>query len=163
MDEARVAVVGACAIITTMTLLSGPLVGAVDLTYPRESDHGIGNGSAAIASIDLPNRAALRTGSYGAEAYYISLQPAVVTIDSVEGRPILSYKLKIDELSYSRETVHFLSASNQGAMEISLDPDTFKRKTITRSRYNGTAKLTLRNQTGSTVLREQNLTVEVRE
>ena len=110
MEQTRAVTIVVTAIILGVTLLSGPLIPGVTVAQEPEP-LTLETGNSTIANVQLPDRATLECGSYGAANYYIRVPPAIVQFETLEGNPTLVYKLRIDDLGYARTTNHFLDES----------------------------------------------------
>lgn len=165
MRVRRGAVYGAITIITLVTLLSGPLVGAVDLT--SEPDTGItddlGNGSADVSVLSFPETASISEGRFGSEQLYLRVPDATYRLSNVSGQPSIEYTLLLEENYYSTSTTSFVTAAEEGRRTASLDRVTFQRSELQRDRYNATLSLVLRANGNETVIREERFVVEVEE
>lgn len=165
MDAPRRAVVAAVALIAAVTLVSGPLVGAVDLT--REPDDGpgggFGNGSATVSVTDFPDSVAIEQGRYGSQQYFLRVPDATVDIADIEGQPFLKYDLYIEEMALSKTTTVFLDPSYEGQNTLSIDEQAFDPEEIDRRRYNATLTISLRADGDETVIQRERFAMEVRE
>lgn len=162
MDVARASVWGAIVVVLVVSLASGPLVGAVEFTHASENDAPPGSGHARATVLSTPDSVALEKGEYGSGSYYLRVPDAVVRLEGVSGQPLLTYKLYIRELGYSRGTTHFLSPTSEGRMEVSLSTDAFAPDRIQQEQYRGELILRLRDDRGERTLAEKNVTVVVR-
>lgn len=161
-DLARASVWTAVGLILAVTLVSGPLVGAVDLTHERENEAAPGSGSANATVVSVPDRVVLDKGAYGSGSYYLQVPDAVVNLTHVSSQPLLVYKLYIRELGYSHGTTHFLSPRNEGRMSVSLSRDALAPEEIQQDRYRGELLLLVRDDSGDQTLAAKNVTVLVR-
>lgn len=165
MDIARVAVWLTVGIIVSVTIISGPLVGAVDFTPNTSNDDGTfapGTGKVDVEVHSLPTEAKLEKGSYGAGAYYLRVPDATVNIKRVEGQPMLVYKLRIPEMGFSRGTTHFLDAGTAGTRNIALEEGTLAPDKVTKDSYAGELLILVRAGDGERIVTRQNVTVDVR-
>ncbi|WP_372480586.1 hypothetical protein ACAH01_06245 [Halomicrobium sp. HM KBTZ05] len=160
MDVDRAVVWGVVGLVAVTTLVSGPLVGAVDLTSDAETP-AYGSGSVTVESASLPERATLTAGRFGAGEYTLRVPDATVAITAVEGRPLLVYRLEIDERGYTRSTTHFLSTESVGSYAASMSDDTFPPDTVNRTSYEGRLQVVVRANDTSRVVAERSTTVEV--
>jgi hypothetical protein len=160
MDFGRAAPLGAVGVILVLTLSSGP-AGVVDFTTERDVTAGLGQGELVGSSVDVPSRAALQQGGYGSQSYYLQVPDATLTVDRVAGRPVVSYKINIPELGYSRETAHFLSAEMGPHITLSVEKDTLRPDDVQQDEYDGELVVIERIDHNSTVLERRNVTVEV--
>lgn len=159
MDSERGVVWGVVGLIVVTTLVSGPLVGAVDFT--TEPDHtGLGTGTATIDAVTLPDRATLTAGRFGAGEYTLRVPDATLELSAVEGRPILVYKLSIDSLGYTRSTTHFVSDRNVGRFPLSMTEDSFDPEAFD-GEYEGRLEVILRANNESREIASKSIPVEV--
>ena len=159
MERERATVWGVVSLVVVTTLVSGPLVGAVDLTTEPEMDFG--TGSMTVDSVTLPDRATLSVGRFGAGEYTLRVPDASVEISAVDGRPLLVYRLSIRERGYTRSTVHFVSQKNVGTYPLSLSDDSFDRASVANDSYQGRLEVIARANERSRVITAQQITVEV--
>jgi len=106
-------------------------------------------------------RATLTAGRFGAGEYTLRVPDATVAITAVEGRPLLVYRLEIDERGYTRSTTHFLSTESVGSYAASMSDDTFPPDTVNRTSYEGRLQVVVRANDTSRVVAERSTTVEV--
>lgn len=164
MDEVEYVVAGTVAVIVLVTLVSGPLVGAVDFTdEPDETTFAPGSGEIDATVLSVPERALLEQGSYGSGAYYLRVPAATVDAERITGQPMLVYKIRIPELGYTRGTTHFLNSSNAGELTVTLSEGTIAPEQVDREQYDGELLLLTRSDAGERTLSRTNVTVEVRE
>jgi hypothetical protein len=163
MDVAHWSVYAVIALIVGVTLASGPLVGAVDLTHERpEEAFSPGSGSANVTVLSLPERATLTKGKYGAGSYYLEVPDATVRIDSLSGQPMVVYTLRIRELGYTRSTTHFLEAGMEGSQPLNIERGTLSPDRIAKNVYAGELLVEVRDDAGERIIETRNVTVEVR-
>lgn len=160
MDGERGVVCGVVGLIVATTLVSGPLVGAVDFTAEPDNSE-LGTGAATIDSVSLPDRATLTAGRFGAGEYTLRVPDATVELSAVEGRPILVYKLSIDSRGYTRSTTHFVSDRNVGRFPLSLSEDRFEPDTVEEDEYQGRLEVILRANNESREIASKAIPVEV--
>jgi len=160
MDVERATIWSVVGLVVVTTLVSGPLVGAVDLTTEPDRP-ALGSGSVTVDSVSLPDRATLTAGRFGADEYTLEVPDATVQITAVEGRPILVYRLSIPERGYTRSTTHFLSDRNTGAYSLSLAADTFVPSTVQNESYEGRLEIVVRANDSSRVVADRTIPVEV--
>jgi hypothetical protein len=162
MDLSRTLVAGTVTVIIGVALLSGPLVGAVDLTQARSDDTGeLGQGSAEATVVSLPDDPRLVKGQYGSETYYLQVAPATVDVSNVEGRPMLVYKLRIPELGYVRGTTTFLDGETTGPQQFSIAEDAVPPEQITSDEYDGELVVIVRSGNEGRVIERKPITVTV--
>lgn len=161
MDVSKVAVYGTVAVIVATTLVSGPLVDAVDFTQERDETFDPNTGGATVTVLSTPDRARLDRGSFGAGAYYLQVPDATVRIADVSGQPILAYKIRIPELGYTRSTAHFIDEDNEGRMAVSIESDALPPDEIDRESYSGELLVVLRAGGSDEVLSRGPIPVDV--
>jgi len=160
MNRSGLLVWGAVVLICCVPVLSGPVVGVVDLTNaPLE---GVGEGSATIDGVEAPDTARFDR-ALSSESYVLRVPDARIHVAAIEGRPLVSYKLSIPAMRYSRATTHFLSADDAGWVDISLATETFAPANITQSSYEAELSLILRVNDTKRTLHDGPITVEVAE
>jgi len=160
MDRERATVWSVVGLVVATTLVSGPLVGAVDLTTEPDTDT-LGSGSVTVGSPSLPAEATITAGRFGAGQYTLRVPDATVEITAVEGRPILAYRLSIPQRGYSRSTAHFLTARNAGTFSLSMADDSFDPSTVDRSEYSGAIEIVARANGSERVVANRTITVTV--
>jgi hypothetical protein len=163
MDLSRALAAGTVAVVLAVTLVSGPLVGAVDLTEARDDDTSgeLGFGSVEATIVSLPDDPRLVKGQYGSGAYYLRVGPATVDVSNVEGRPMLVYKLRIPELGYARGTTTFLDGGMSGSQRFSIDEAAVSPEKVTREAYDGELVVLVRSGNESRVIERRPVTVTV--
>ncbi|WP_276271502.1 hypothetical protein [Haloarcula litorea] len=159
MDYPRAATFAVAGVVVAAALVSGPLVPGVTLTSERDVTYGGGN--ATVASVSLPDRATLDSGSYGQDGYYLAVPPATVRFAALDGSPSVTYRLQIPDLGYARSTVHFLTGDVGGSYEATLRPDNLATETVRRDRYEGTVSVVVEDDAGRRRVAAGNVTVEV--
>jgi len=160
MDAERATVWSVVGLVVVTTLLSGPLVGAVDLTTEPDRP-ALGSGSVSVASVSLPEQATLSAGRFGADEYTLRVPDATAEITAIDGRPILVYTLSIPVRGYTRSTTHFLAAHHTGTFTLSIADDGFEPSTVTRSEYDGRLQVVARANESERVVANRTITVAV--
>ncbi len=157
----RTAVWVTVACIVSASVVSGPLVGAVDLTRPPDADFLTCEGGTASAEVvEPPGDLSLERGEFGAGTYTVSGKPSVVAVDRVAGCPRLLYRLRVPALQFETRQVRFLDAGQTGELTLpppagSVGPDRVDRET-----YEGTVTIELEGD-GRRVLYRTNVTITV--
>lgn len=165
MNAGRFAATLTVAVVLLTALLSGPLVGAVDLTKepPVDTDFNPGQGSANVTVLSVPETGTLKQFEFGAGAYYLRMDAMEVNVTAVEGQPLLVYKLRSSDLTFVSSTNTFLNESSTGPMTVPFREDTIQRERVNASRDSYTMELVvgvLANDT-ERVIQRSNVTVEV--
>lgn len=162
MDLGRAGVWSTVGIIVGVMVLSGPMVGAVDLTpAPPESTPGDGNVSLSVVSVPSDG-IRLDRGKYGSGVYVLRVPDAEVHVRSIRGSPIVVYKIRIPELGYARASIHVLEEGQDGQREkLEIDEDEIDPGRVTRKVYGGELLVVVRGSDGSSIPHRSNVTVEV--
>jgi hypothetical protein len=156
-------VAGMAALVVVVAVLSGPLVGAVDLTEPEQESFSPGTGSIEVTVEDTPETVILRPGAYDTGVYYYQVPDTTLAIDAVTGQPMLVYKIAVPELRITRVTTHFLSPDTEGPYQLGLAPGRVTADKITREQYQGELRVLTRTDGGEEVHHRSNISVVVRE
>jgi hypothetical protein len=160
MDRSRLLVAVSVTVIFGVTLVSGPVVGAVDLTTPR-IDGAVGQGNMTVSSVDAPDTGRIDRGLQS-ESYYLKVPDARLSVASIEGKPVVTYAISIPGLNYTRSTAHFLSAEDDGKVALSLAKDTLSDQRVNELSYEGTLSVVLRGDDDREIY-EDAISVEVTE
>lgn len=156
------AVVATVAIILLTTAVSGPAISAVDLTASDSfSGAGLGDGGVTAGDVDLPETMTIERGEFGSGSYYLRVPPATVDLQAVEGRPIVSYQVSVEELGFTRSSVHVVSAGDTGQYELTLEEVAFGQDEIHNESYAGELTVIARYDDAEHVLASHNVTIEV--
>jgi len=132
------AVVGLVVVVLAVTGPFGPL------SVPGEQDPGTGN--ATIIVTETPGEPRLEPGRQGEGVYYLRVPDVEVEVRDLRGNPTLVYTVGIEELGYSRSSVHFLGSAGPGRHAISMDPDTFQGDRLDRDTYRASIEVVLRTE-----------------
>ncbi|GGN86720.1 hypothetical protein [Haloarcula pellucida] len=159
MDYARAVVLGVASVVVVTALVSGPLVPGVSLTQERDVAYGTGN--VTVAEVQFPDRVTIERASFGQDGYYLTVPPATVRFSTLSGSPTMVYRLAIDELGYTRSTVHFLSESVGERYEATIQSDSFDENELTNETYHGTVGVVVEDSRSRRVVAERAVTVEV--
>lgn len=150
----------AVTVIVGVTLVSGPAVGVVDLTQPRLDAAGLGQGNATVGSVEAPATARFDRG-FQTESYSLEVPDARLRVETVTGHPVVSYRLAIPALGYSRTTTYVLGPADTGWVTLSFARDTLPADAVTASSYAGTLSIVLRHGDAERLLSERAVTVAV--
>lgn len=162
MDAARASVVACLTLILTIMVISGPLVD-IDLTRKGGVMSGdVGSGSMTGTVESMPDQAILERGSFGADSYELRVPDATLTIDSVRGQPILSYRVTIPDHGLTLSTTYVLSANAKGVYTLESDTYSITPDQVSADTYTGELEIRVRANQTVRVLERRNITVEVR-
>jgi hypothetical protein len=162
MDRSSRAPLIAVALIVLGTVLASPVVGLVEFDE-SDATGNIGTGTATVSTVSLPDEATFQRGRYGSETYYLQVAAGSVTFDRITGKPVLSYELNVDALGYSRQTTYFLQPGTDEWIELTIEKDNLEPDSLDEDAYDAELRLVLRGDGESRVLRQKNVTVQVRE
>lgn len=148
-------------VIAVAVVASGPLVGAVDLTSAPSETFDPGTGAIELSVEDLPDTVYIRQGEYDSGSYYLEVPDVTADVHSVQGQPMVVYKLTVDELNVVRLTNHFLTSTDAGEQTLSLSRGTLSPDRVEDSGYTGQLRVLTRVNETDTVVRSENVTVVV--
>jgi hypothetical protein len=156
------AVGGVLSLVVLTAILSGPLVGMVDLTAADDADlASVDLGTATVSNASLPSQARFTRSTFGTESVYLEVPPATVDVESVNQRVHFSYQISIDALGYTRGTTHFIGPRHVGPHNLTIERRAFDPDRLTGERYDAELTITLYESTGETSVAERNITVAV--
>jgi hypothetical protein len=132
MQVGRLAAALTVAVVLVTSLISGPLVGAADLSpAPGVDDSfGPGQGSMNVTVHSVPDEARLVESDFGAGAYFLRMDSADVTLSEIRGQPILVYKLRVYDLVFVSSRNTFVMEADEGRMSIPFAEDTVQRERV---------------------------------
>jgi hypothetical protein len=159
MEQTRGVVAAVATIVVVTALFSGPLGPGISLTATSSVTYG--EGTVTVSSTSLPERATFEGGSYGSERYHLTVPATSIEFASLEGGPILAYRIEIDALNYSRSTTHFLDESITSPYELTMQSDDFDADQIQQNAYDGTISVVVRDSAGERTVAERAITIEV--
>lgn len=147
-------------VILLVSLLSGPLVGAIDLRSEVPGDVP-GDGSVDVAVLSVPDEGRLEPKRYLTGGHVVSLPPATVEVSNLSGNPMLVYKLQIPEMWYVAVTTYVLDGESTGRRTLTLDEPILNRTSLPRDSYQGELRVIRRIDERDTVLYRGNVTLWV--
>ncbi|MFC7227740.1 hypothetical protein N0B31_10025 [Salinirubellus salinus] len=166
MQAGRLAATLTVAVVLVTSLLSGPLVGAADLSPAPEVDDsfGPGQGSMNVTVHSVPDEARLVQSDFGAGAYFLRLDSADVTLSNVVGQPILVYKLRVSGLVFVSSRNTFVTEADEGRMTVPFAEDTVQRERVNESveEYPAEIVVGVLANDEERVVHRTNVTVEVK-
>jgi hypothetical protein len=166
MQAGRLAATLVVAVVLVTSLLSGPLVGATDLSPAPEIDDsfGPGQGSMNVTIHSVPDEARLVQSDFGAGAYSLKMAPADVTLSNIRGQPILVYKLRVSGLVFVSSRNTFVNESDKGRMSVPFADDTVQRERVNESveQYPAEIVIGVLANDEERVVHRTNVTVEVK-
>ena len=158
MTERRLLVVFAL-FLALSAVVSGPLVGAVDLTR-AERPPGAGSADVAVESVPTDD-IVLAAGRFGAGRYHLTAPAAVVTVRSVTGNPVLRYSVDVPGLWLTASSRYELGGTAGTQLRLTPNPSGVSPQRVEAGRYNATVSIWLRTGDLQTDLFQRPITVEV--
>ncbi|WP_416840406.1 hypothetical protein [Haloferax sp. DFSO52] len=162
-DEMVLAVLCICVV----TVVSGPLVQAVDLTPDVEREY-VGleayskGGSLTASNITIAEEGyQLKKGVAGSGIYTTSFPEARLHIDSIDGSVFLVYAVDIPALGYTIQTSHGVDGDSPQDVVIEPPQSQTQAKDVTQDQYRAIASVSVRSGETKRELASQNVTVEV--
>jgi hypothetical protein len=166
MEGSRVSAYLVVTVIGFVVLLSGPLVPQVDLTTtPTEkpSPYCEAHGNASVTVEDVPREQfSVKQRRFGAGSYYISAPDTTVSVENVQGCPVIVYRLTINDLNYFGQRLYFVTEERNRTVSLSVVKGTFTPSDIGAGPYDGTVTILVRGDQKRPVYRT-NVTVRVDE
>lgn len=154
---------GTVAVILVAVLLSGPLVGVVDLTPESRGAADIGDGTANVTVVGDPTAGlAITPGRFGTNVSYLRIPPAAVDVDRVEGRPRLLYLVRVPDLGFERSVTEPLDQRVGGRVALRIDARAFAHARVQSENYNTTVVVRVQSFTETRTVYRRNATVPVR-
>lgn len=142
-------------------IVSGPFVGAVDLTR-AETPPGTGTAEVTVESVPAAD-IVLERGEFDAGRYHLTALPAVVSVGSVEGNPVLRYSVDIPNLWFTVSSRYELAGSGGDRVELRPNPSGVSPQRVTQDRYNATVSIWLQTDDLQRDLVQQQIVIEVEE
>lgn len=162
-SQARRAVRATAICLVAVAVISGPLVGSVDLTRSHGGEYLVCNGGAATVRVtEEPAEFTLDAERFGAETFSFSGEDAVAHVEAVDGCPRLVYRLQVPALGFDGRRVHFLDEGDRGEVVLSPPEGRLKPDEVDQTAYEATVTIELQGDTRE-VLYRANVTIEVDE
>lgn len=158
MRTDRAAIAATVVVLVGAAVAAGPLVG-LPLTDSEPADPGTGSIDATVE--EVPRSGSLEAKNYGDGGYTLRGSPALVSVDSISGRPYLSYTLAVPGLGYS--TTSLTPVAETGQHRLRMSSSTLSADEVDHERYDGTVSIHVIDDDGRRLLVETGVTVEVRE
>lgn len=150
-------------VIVLTSVVSGPLVGAIDFT-PTESAQlpPPGSGSASVRVASVPNDSiVLQRGAFGSGTYHFEAPPAILVAGTVRGNPYIEYLIRVPGIEYADITQYSLQKVRGSRLRLEFRPVEISPTRVTRKRYSGTLEIRLQSN-DSRILYESSVTIHVR-
>jgi hypothetical protein len=155
---------GTAAVVLAVLVLSGPLVGVVDLTPESRGAAELGDGTANASVVGDPATDLVITpGRFGTNVSYLRIPPVAVDVDRVEGRPRLLYLVQVPRLDFERSVTHSLRGGTDGRVTLRMDDRAFVTESIRNDSYRATVTVRVQSFDGTRTVYRRNATVPVRE
>jgi len=154
---------GTAAVVLVVLVLSGPLVGVVDLTPESRGAAELGDGTAEATVVGDPAAdLAITPGRFGTNVSYLRTPPATVDVDRVEGRPRLLYVVRVPRLDFERSVTRPLDGSVDGRVTLRMDDRAFENRAIRNDSYRATVTVRVQSFDETRTIHRHNATVPVR-
>jgi len=155
---------GTVAVVLVVLVLSGPLIGAVDLTPESRSAAELGDGTANVTVVGDPTAdLAITPGRFGTNVSYLRIPPAVVDVQRVEDRPRLLYSVAVPRLDFERSVTEPLDERVAGRVTLRMDDRAFPHAKIRNESYRAIVVVRVQSFDGTRTVYRRNATVLVRE
>ncbi|WP_424017477.1 hypothetical protein ACOZ4N_16630 [Halorientalis pallida] len=155
---------GTAAVVLVVLVLSGPLVGVVDLTPESRGAAELGDGTANASIVGDPTAdLAITPGRFGTNVSYLRIPPAVVDVRQVEDRPRVLYLVSVPELGFERSVTEPLDERVDGRVTLRMDDRAFPHARIRNESYRATVVVRVQSFEESRTVYRRNVTVPVRE
>jgi len=153
-------------LVLSISVVSGPLVSAVDLTSSNRyigGERGVpGTGNVTVASVTIPTEdVEFRRGKHDSGPYYLIAPDAVVDIESVEGHPVLNYKIRVPALGTTYLSTAFPREDAGGPTSLDIQKKKFSREDIEQSQYRVVFLIVARDSSGFRTVYESEINVSV--
>jgi len=137
--------------ILVVATLAGPVFGVPE----RDDGAGcqvaspLGTGSADVSVTALPDSAVIERARFGAGTWRLNLPPADVSVGPVSGRPILTYKIRVEgpDLTWAVAGTTALSRC-QETTRLGIGEGRFDPRTVEEQQYAGTITVTYKGTRG---------------
>jgi hypothetical protein len=154
---------GTVAVVLAVLVLSGPLVGIVDLTPETRGAAELGEGTANATVVGDPTAdLAITPGRFGTNVSYLRIPPAVVDVRRVEDRPRLLYSVSVPRLDFERSVSEPLNERVDGRITLRMDDRAFTNARIRNESYRATVVVRVQSFEGTQTVYRRNATVPVR-
>lgn len=155
---------GTAAVVLVVLVLSGPLVGVVDLTPESRGAAELGDGTAEASVVGDPTAdLAITPGRFGTNVSYLRVPPAVVDVRQVEDRPRLLYIVRVPALNFERSVTEPLDERVDGRVTLRMDDRAFQHARIRNESYNATVVVRVQSFEVSRTVYRRTATVPVRD
>lgn len=152
--------VALAAVVAVVTVVSGPLVGAADLTRAAPP---AGPGEAAVTVETVPaDEIVLERGRFGAGRYHLAGPPAVVAVESIRDNPVVRYTVDVPGLWTTATSRYELAGRAGQRLQLRPSPVGISPQRVQRGQYEATVAVWLRTDDRERDLYQQRVAIEVR-
>lgn len=121
-----------------------------------------GDGTADVTVESVPSDVTLARGAFGSGTYHLEADPAIATVDRVEGNPVLKYALDVPGLGTIDTTFYPLANREDDRVRMRFSAAEYSPDYVDQSTYEATLTVWLEERGGQfTELSQQRLTIEV--
>ncbi|SDM94280.1 hypothetical protein SAMN04487949_2927 [Halogranum gelatinilyticum] len=168
MNRPRTVVLSTLFVFLCVSVVSGPLVGGVDLT-PQRTDARFPGVDAETGTLSVSDTAVpaegyrLERGVAGSGVYTLSVPAATVEVESITGTVTVIYQLEIREIGYASQSLYTLDANSPETVTLAVSQQSIEADKIEQEEYAATATVSVRSNGTTRVLETANVTVDVEE
>lgn len=153
-------------VILLVSLVSGPLVGAVDFSRDRGAAHDPdfvpGNGHATVNIVSVPEQGQLIPTRFAANGYWVRVPNATIDVSNLTGHPMLIYKLRVPSLGYVGGTTHVFGEDYTGTQLLTMDRLTVDSTDLPRGHHYEAELLVIKREyEQDEILYQEDITLEV--
>lgn len=172
MDSSHRPLVLTVVCIAIVTIASGPLVGAVDLT-PADSTQleptGLASvddqeGSLSVSNVSIPTEGyRLEKGVAGSGIYKAQFPPARFNVDAITNTVMVTFAIDIPTLGYTTQGVSAVDADSPRQFTLGTPKGQVEASKLDAQSYPATATLSVRSNGETRTIATQNVTIVVGE
>lgn len=148
-------------VVVVVSVASGPLVGAVDLTAEPTAPAPPGVGSADVEVLSVPETIALERAAFGGGTFHLDGPPARLSVGAVSGNPVIEYVVRIPGVGLIDIHEYHVHETPDRTIGMTFRPMELSPNRVTGEEYEGTIEIRLQSDEPA-VLYEGPVTVEVR-
>jgi len=152
---------GVVGLVVGTLVLTGPVVGVVDVATRNPTTVGDGGADATVERLDTDGLV-IDQGRFGAGVLYLRIPEATVSVDAVEGRPRIVYQVRVPSLGVDAVETKLLTAGDTGTVRLDPRARGLDPAAVDDDRYVATVDVRVQSFEGDETIYRANETVEVR-
>lgn len=160
MDAATGVSLAAGAVVVVALVLTGPLVGAVDVGGTDRSE--LGDGTATVEAVSPEHPPAVTPGRFGTGVAYLRIPDVRVRLSSVSGRSRLVYRVSVPALGFERVGNRRLAPDARGTVTVGMADRAFEYARLDHEAYAASLAVRVQSFAVDRTVYRANVTVEVR-